>query len=183
MSARHAIVLTCRNASSDPVKALWQRAGELLEAFPSMERQGYPPHLTLVICDGTAPEGLTDTIRQSFADAPPCRITFDGIRRFSTVPNVLWLHPSAQTPLHDLHGMTFSLIVAEGCDPLYQPARWEPHCTLATGVLPGRKADASRLISEPFAAFEVLFDHIELVSLPSVDVIASVPLRAAPRGA
>ena len=143
-----------------------------------MEAQGYPPHLTLVICDGAAPVDLADTLRQAFAGAAPYRITFDAVRRFPTAPHVLWLHPRERPQLRDLHATAYSLIASEQCDPHYRPDRWEAHCTLATGVLPERDADARRLLSEPFAPVEVFFDQIELVSLPSVQAVCSVTLTA-----
>ena len=143
-----------------------------------MENPAYPPHLTLVISDGPVPDGLGWTLRRDFAGSAPCRITFDAICRFPTAPHVLWLRPDEQTQLHDLHATACSVVAPDRCDPLYLPAQWQPHCTLATGVLPDREAEARRLICAPFAPLEVLFDWIELVSLPSVDVIASVALTA-----
>lgn len=164
-----AISLSSNNISAERVRQFWRDFGSL-EDTPSMSRLGYPPHITFVVWDEGGTSTATDLIKSVFRKTPPVRLTFDQVRCFEADPLVIWAAPSSPEELFAFHAALHRQRDFQSCHAHYRPESWVPHCTLAMEIAPDNRQRAIELASQPITPFEVVFDAVDWVSFPPVDV-------------
>ena len=172
-----AITLSANNATADAVRRLW-RVVSTFEDEPSMERIGYSPHITLGIWHHADTEEIGQAVHKVFESRSAFRVTFDRLRHFDVEPLVLWAAPRDVTGLRALHGDVHTRLDVERCHELYRPEAWIAHCTLGTHIAPDRRDAALAFASRPLQPFEVVFDRVDWVSAPTVEVMGQFPLGA-----
>lgn len=172
--------LVAANATAWHVERLWDAAAPF-ETAPSMRALGYPPHLTLAIYD--APEVASGTVRAATIHvaglAASLHLSFARLSVFDGEPLVIWAAPEPEEDLRRLHRTLHAKIDPALCRPYYRPGQWIPHCTLATQVASERRAEALRFVSTFEGPVEVVFDRIEAVTFPPVEVIEARRLEPA----
>lgn len=87
------ISLVADNASSLPVRALWERVEEL-EDTPSMAALDYPPHITLAIYDEIDLEQVQQATSLAFNQQKVIQLRFESLSSFDNMPLVLWAVPN-----------------------------------------------------------------------------------------
>lgn len=140
------------------------------ESEPSIPALGYPPHLTLARYPEIATHLLLDAVRE-FRGEKPFPITFDRISIFEVDPVVLWLSPRREPRLLGIQARIHDLISVDLCDPYYRPKQWTPHMTLAMAIDRKRRKEALEFAARSIEPFELLFDRVDCVSAPPVQVL------------
>ena len=103
-------------------------------------------------------------------------IAFHRIRWFVGPPLVLWAEPVASSTLRKWHAAISAAIDPAHCRPHYRPGAWVPHCTLGQRIATERSADALAFANSFDRRIEVVFDVIDCVSFPPVQIIAQQEL-------
>ncbi|WP_193171549.1 2'-5' RNA ligase family protein [Nisaea nitritireducens] len=165
----HAISLSSNNVSADRVRQLWRDFGSL-ENAPTMSGLDYPPHITFAVWDESNTSTAEGLIRSVFGGMSPIRLTFDRIRWFDTDPLVIWAAPSSPEELFAFHVALHRQRYFQSCRAHYRPESWVPHCTLAMDVAADNRQQAIELASRPITPFDVVFDAVDWVSFPPVDL-------------
>ena len=118
------------------------------------------PHITLAAAR-VDPEELPrvrETAAAVAARTRPFELVLDHLGTFGR-SRVLWLGPAPQPALGALQREVDGALVAAGWarafGPHSEPERWQPHCTLAAGLPPGRRGAALRLAAGPAIATSV----------------------------
>ena len=168
-----AINIRADNASAREVERLWDQVAAF-EDEPSMRALSYRPHLTFAIYD--SPEITEKTaweamLRSAVSEAQ-VRIEFRRIRWFVGPPLVLWAEPAASEALARWHASVSAAIDPTHCRPHYRPRAWTPHCTLGTRITDERRGDAIAFARSFDRSITVLFDVVDCVVFPPVQVVA-----------
>lgn len=92
------------------------------------------PHITLCICDDADLGEMEACVRRLAEETPPMPIGLASIGVFPGDTNVVFLAPIVNEELLDMHQRLHSQVKSFSDSPwvLYTPARWVPHCTLAS---------------------------------------------------
>ena len=164
--------------ASGEAEAFWQRVDEAaaFEATSSIRALGYAPHLTLARFDAIDPEPLMKSL-DVFAGAAPVTLTFDQIATFDADPLVLWLKPRPDARLLDLHTRLHAALAGIDGDGHYGPGDWQPHCTIASAVMPEHRAAALDFARQPVEPITMTLDVADALQWPPVTRLASRELR------
>ncbi|MFC5324678.1 2'-5' RNA ligase family protein [Bradyrhizobium oligotrophicum] len=139
-----------------------------------MRELGYRPHVTFAIYD--APEVDVETawrvMRAAVQGDAALRIAFNRVRWFSHPHCVLWAEPEMNPTLSRWHASISAAIDPMLCRPHYRPSAWVPHCTLGTRISDDRRQDAMAFARAFVGRFHVVFDVIDCVVFPPVQIVA-----------
>jgi len=171
----HAIVLKCTDDSAAPVLNLWREASRF-EASPSMRALNYPPHLTFVVYEDVAVSSLVAAAQKAFANVPPLSIGFSGIGHFPNEMLVLWARPADDRQLRRIHRSIHDEIDPALCHEHSRPDRWQPHCTIAMKIPASTAEEALRWAAATPAQFSLIFDAVDCISFPPVEIMREVKL-------
>jgi hypothetical protein len=130
MSACGAIV-TFDPKTEAAVRGLWQVIDDA--GLPSvMLERDYPPHLTLLVCEGMDLEKLRERLPAFVADHPPLPVAFAGLGVFADLVPVAHLPVTKSPALMAFHSAFWELAApfVQGESPYYRPDVWFPHLTL-----------------------------------------------------
>lgn len=165
------INIRCDNASARRIRELWSQCGRL-EARPSMESLGYPPHFTLAVFDHVGEAELVAAV-DGVGSAGSCiPVQFDRIGVFETPDAiVLWAAPSDPAPLTALHHRVHEQIDSPACRAHYRPGAWVPHCSLATAIDKEHRGAATAMVRAGIEPFRVLFDVLDCARFHPVQVL------------
>lgn len=137
----------------------------------------YPPHITFAIYDDVEASTLADVAHAIFAGRSALRVRFEAISSFSASPLIPWAKPADTTELEELHRSLHEQIEPQLCHGHYRPQNWVPHCTLGTAVTDDNRDAALALVEQPLEPFEVLFDAVDCVTFPPVEVQQRINLK------
>lgn len=171
----YAIVLKCTDSSAAPVLNLWQEASRF-ETSPSMQALNYPPHLTLAVYQDIALPLLFAAARNVFDNMPPLSIEFSGIGHFPNEMLVLWARPADDRVLRRILRAIHDEIDPALCHEHSRPDRWQPHCTIAMKIPAGSAERALTWAADAPARFTLVFDAVDCVSFPPVEILRQVKL-------
>lgn len=168
-----AINIRADNHSADEIERLWDQVAAF-EVEPSMRALRYRPHFTFAIYDSPAvnEKAAWDVMLAAVAGETQLRIAFKRIRWFEGSPLVLWAEPAVNETLARIHGAVSAAIDPSHCRPHYRPGAWTPHCTLGIGIADERRDDAIAFAQAFDRSIEVLFDVVDCVAFPPVQIIA-----------
>ena len=172
------ICLSTGHPTAQQIYALWDRVAQFEDAA-SMKATRYVPHITFAAYDDVPEQRLADVARQMVSGLGALRITFTSIQYFDNDPMVLWAAPAVTPELENLHNRVHAQIDPSKSHPHYRPGNWTAHCTLGIAIAPPCRADALAFAAQPIAPFDVVFDRIDWISFPPVQVLGSVPLISA----
>jgi len=168
-----AINLRSDHPSAGEIERLWDEVAAFEDA-PSMRELGYRPHLTFAIYD--APDIDVDRAWTAMRDAArgsaALSIQFSRIRWFAHPKFVLWAEPETNESLLRWHAAIAAAIAPAHCRQHYRPRAWVPHCTLGTRILDARRDDAMAFARSFDRRFTVVFDVIDCVVFPPVQIVA-----------
>lgn len=139
------------------------------------------PHVSLTVCDSVDIPAACHFLDQ-FAEATPSfPISLSSLGFFATVEPVAYLSPKVTPALLALHAEFSAAFagISKGLWDHYSPARWMPHCTIATSIpAHGSPAilDICRSASLPL---DCLVSAIGLVEFRPVTHLHMVPLPLA----
>lgn len=170
-----AIGIVANNDSNERIIELWNKVSEF-EDTPSMLSLNYPPHITFAIYPDIDVAHVCAAVRDVFAYTHQIRVGFDEIRFFDASPLVLWASPKDGFDLSQMHAAIHAKIDPELCDELYRPKQWIAHCTLATAILDVKREAAISFAATIFEPFDVVFDTIEVVEFPPVQIVERIVL-------
>ncbi|MBN8942535.1 MAG: 2'-5' RNA ligase family protein [Rhizobiales bacterium] len=172
----HAITITARNDSGLPIRGLWD-AFARFEPASSMQALNYAPHFTFAIYRDVNPEAVSQAFVDAFSGRPPISIVFDRIAVFDAASPVVWAAPRDASALAGIHAVIHGMVDPAHCHRHYRPRAWVPHCTLATRILPARRAEVLALAAPLAEPFEVVFDVADHLTLPPLTVVEQLHLR------
>lgn len=170
-----AICIAADNDSTAPLRDLWNIVGRW-EKSPSMAAMNYPPHITLAIYDDVELGALADVAFGFFERRAAVRLRFEELGSFSASPLVVWAKPANTAELKILHRSVHERIDPRLCHDHYRPSNWIPHCTLGNAVTDDNRNAALALVEQPLQPFEVLFDRVDCVTFPPVEVQQRIDL-------
>jgi 2'-5' RNA ligase len=113
------------------IRGLWQIIEDA--GLPSiMPGLNYPPHMTLLACDGMDLRELRPRLSQFVAENPPTPIQFHGLGFFGEKRKVIHLAVTPTRALLDFHARFHTLAgpYLTGENSFYLPDSWVPHITL-----------------------------------------------------
>ncbi|GLH75305.1 hypothetical protein SSBR45G_02130 [Bradyrhizobium sp. SSBR45G] len=168
-----AINLRSDHPSAGEIERLWDQVATF-EDVPSMRELGYRPHLTFAIYDSPEIDAATAwrAMREAVEGAPALSIQFNRIRWFSAARFVLWAEPEMNESLLRWHAAIAAAIDPVHCRDHYRPGAWTPHCTLGTRIMDGRHDDAQAFARTFDRRFSVVFDVVDCVTFPPVQIVA-----------
>lgn len=128
----------------------------------SMLDIGFPPHVTLVVCDTLRTDVAIAALDSIFENVDQMAVTLSGVTTFGSGSGALY---AALAPSPDLMRLQAKAADAIGeiCRPHYQTGSWTPHCTLATGVDDARLDRAKTIIARNWRPLTGVFEAVALV--------------------
>lgn len=171
-----AVGIASNNESNIHILNLWDKIGKFEES-PSMRSLEYPPHFTFAIYHNIGSRELREALKGVFKECCQIRITFDEIRFFEASPLVLWASPQNNSELVKLHSAIHAKVDPQLCHEHYRPKTWVAHCTLGTQIQDAYRADALSLVSNTIEPFEVIFDTIDILEFPPVQIAEQLVLK------
>lgn len=168
-----AINIRADNESAGEIERLWDQVAEF-EVEPSMRTLRYRPHFTFAIYDSPAADekAAWDVMQLAIAGETQLRIAFKRIRWFEGSPLVLWAEPEVDEMLVRIHDAISAAIDPAYCRAHYRPGAWTPHCTLGTAITDERRDNAIAFARAFDRSIEVVFDVVDCVAFPPVQIIA-----------
>lgn len=167
------IGITLRSRSDAAGFWQWVDAASALEDESSIRNLGYAPHISLSRYREIDPARLTGAMA-ALDEPKPFRLTFDRLAVFEAEPLVIWLAPCYDQRLAALHRHLHGLVGAvSGHDPHYAPGAWRPHLTVAMSVPATCRKEALAFSARPIEPFDLVFDRIDCVAWPPVQVLDS----------
>ena len=137
------------------------------------------PHLTLTILESdTIPP---DLLRAFANEAQPREILFTSLATFAGDGGVLFLAPTPDDGLLDLHRALYERLRASGLASrrAYQPDVWVPHCTLEKDVAPADLAHAFERLRQAFQPIEGRLVEVGAVRYPPLEAVEIAGLGGA----
>lgn len=139
------IVSLLDDTSARAVRALWdelERVWRLREAARSVPL----PHLSYHVADGYDIPRASEALRRVAMRTPPLTVRVTGLGAFTEIQPVLYLAVERDATLDALHAAIWRELAetdtARDPWPIYAPATWVPHVTLAMGDLTAEKLTA-----------------------------------------
>jgi len=177
-----ALNIRADHGSAREIERLWDQVAAF-EDRPSMRALGYRPHITFVIYESTEVEvdAAWRAMRGAVEGHEALEVQFSRIRWFAAPRFVLWAEPEPADTLLRWHASISAAIDPAHCHQHYRPRAWVPHCTLGTRIMEGRQ-DAAMAFARSFERrFTVVFDVIDCVVFPPVQIVAErkLPLATA----
>ena len=130
-----AIVSALDDPHREMVDNIW---GELKAVFGLQGVTGSTrPHLTYHVADAYDGSTIAGTLTAVARTSPPFTIETHGLGVFHGDDTVLYLHVSPSPTLAEMHSRVRDAAspIATAPKPVYAPATWVPHITLAIGDL------------------------------------------------
>jgi len=146
-------IITFDTATEAALRGLWQVIDDA--GLPSnMLAKDYPPHLTILACEGMDMVGLRARLPQFLAANPPMPVPFPGLGVFADLIPVVHMPVTKTASLHALHSTFWEAAepFIERPNPYYQPDVWFPHVTLNREIAleqAGAIIDALLRVSRP----------------------------------
>jgi 2'-5' RNA ligase len=168
-----ALNIRADNVTAGGIENLWDQVG-IFEDEPSMRSLRYRPHFTFAIYDGPEIDAATawSALQQAAAAESQLRISFRRIRWFAGPPLVLWSEPEPDEALSRMHSAIHGIIDSVHCRPHYRPGAWVPHCTLGTRISEAHSGDAVSFARAFRGKFEVVFDVVDCLTFPPVQILS-----------
>jgi len=131
------------------------------------------PHVSLTVSESASVADLADALGGVADDGLP-DLTLSSVGMFTAPAPVLFLGVTPTTELLVLHRRVHDRLVSIGAWlwPLYAPAFWVPHCTVA--MRPRSLADAAALFATAPLPIEARAVAIRVVEVPTGKVLAEV---------
>jgi 2'-5' RNA ligase len=148
-----------------------QKRAAAFEPTASHATLGYPPHMTLAVCEGIDTEAISAIAAEVFAQRPSLRLHFRRVRWFDSNPLILYACPEPTRELDELHALLHHLLKPEFCHENYRPAHFVAHCTLATDIGPDRRADAIAFATAEHLGLRVTFDRGDVLYFPPARIV------------
>jgi len=167
-----AICIVSNNSSNLKIHELWDLVSRF-ENAPSMQALGYLPHFTLGIYPELDVVDILPKFNRVYFPNSPISVIFHELRTFDGPRFVLWASPQKSQQLEKIHQKIHSILDQQNCHKDYRPLKWVPHCTLATDIDIEKRDEALKIASAGFKPFQVIFDRIDFVNFPPVDIIES----------
>jgi 2'-5' RNA ligase len=169
--------------SEAAIQVIWQELAAQKVA-PYMAESGIRPHITLAIyrdIDRDACQALLSSLVQ---DLEPLQLTFSYLGIFTTPSPVVFLAPTVNQQLLDLHKKVNLLLdqVGEEPVPFYLPEKWVPHCTLAVEFEPdqiNRVVEIARRMLLPITGWAT---ELCLIEYPPAQHVFMLPLKPVEEG-
>ncbi len=170
----YALSLLLDDEAAVAIRRQWDRlaADGLSQSMPDL---GYPPHVTLVVCerlDGRAAPVLDGMIRQQ----PAFDFSLTLTETFGPDSGVIYAALAPCETLRALHAQVAG-VVSDTCRPHYQPGHWTPHCTLATGLSAAQLDQARRMFEQHWVSLAGRFVAAELVAIAPITPVKRWPLH------
>lgn len=138
----------------------------------SMRRLGYPPHVTIAVCEErTDREALLDTVRQIAADWCRLPLHCPALGVFPGTPATLFAAPTVTEDLLELHADLLRRLPAQQVHPHYRSGSWFPHITLADDLPAAHVADAMASALEVFQPVAAELVRVDVVHFRPVTVL------------
>lgn len=161
-----AVSLLFNSVIADVVSKRWRRLAEA-GLSSSMVDLGYPPHVTLTVCDHLDAAAAAAALDDVFRRVSQIGVTLTSIATFGPDSGVCYAVLAPSPELRRLHEGVLA-VVGETCRPHYQFGRWTPHCTLAMN-LPARDLERSReLLAHDWRPLAGVFETADLVEFAPV---------------
>lgn len=145
------VVSLLDSASERAVRALWAELAERRGLRAVAQRVPYP-HVSYHIAEGYDLARTEAAFAEVAAHTQPFTVDVTGLGAFEAPEVVLYLAVARNDALDRLHAALWQALagdgVAWGASPLYAPATWVPHITLAQGDL---TSDALHAIQSAWA--------------------------------
>ncbi|MGJ4947222.1 2'-5' RNA ligase family protein [Bradyrhizobium sp. HKCCYLS20291] len=122
------------------------------------------------------PGTVWGAMREAVSGGAALHVRFSRIRWFSHPRFVLWAEPEVDAVLLGWHAAIAASIAPALCHEHYRPGAWVPHCTLGTRIREQRRADAMTFARAFDQSFTVVFDVVDCVMFPPVEIIAQQKL-------
>lgn len=122
-------------ATDRAIRSLWQAIADA--GLPSkMLNLDYLPHLSLMLCEDMAMDGVRRVLPGFLACHAPIELTFPALGVFPGEEGVIYLAPTVSRELLDFHARLWELLepFATRPNPLYRPGVWVPHVTIDLAV-------------------------------------------------
>jgi 2'-5' RNA ligase len=131
------------------------------------------PHVSLTVSEGASVADLVDALGGVGDDGLP-DLTLSSVGMFTAPAPVLFLGVTPTTELLALHRRVHGRVASIGSWqwPLYAPAFWVPHCTLA--MRPRSLADAAFLLAAAPLPIEARAVAIRVVEVPTGKALAEI---------
>ncbi len=144
-----------------------------------MRRLGYPPHVTLAICeDGTEQATLVEAVRRTATDWPRLNAACPALGAFSDPPIALFLIVTPTETLLRQQAALCQALPEDRLHPHYQPGIWLPHITAADDLQTARVSTAMAVAAANFQPFTACFTQLEVVRFRPVRVLWNAALKA-----
>ncbi len=116
------------------IRRLWQVLEDA--GLPSaMLGLNYHPHMTVLLCDDSDVDELSQKLPEFIAIYPPISVNFHSIGIFNGPDGVVYLAPTVDRALLDFHAELWRILEPHTRNPVeyYRPGIWVPHVTLDMG--------------------------------------------------
>lgn len=162
--------------SAAQVEAIWT-AFTQRGISNSARRLGYPPHVTLAVCDDKADQAkLAESVRSRAAAWSSVGVTCAALGVFADPPVTLFLVVTPTQPLLKMQADLCQALPQEQLHPHYHPGSWLPHVTVADDLQPARVPAAMAAACAAFRPFAATLFQVDLVRFRPVKLLWQAPL-------
>lgn len=175
----HAIEMFFDPASDARIRDIWRELAPL--SSPSMMELGSRPHVSLAVCDSADIPAVCRLLDRFAESTAPFPILLSSLGLFAAADPIAYLAPKVTRGLLSFHADFFAEFetVTSNCWPHYDPCRWLPHCTLATGILPQDLGPVFEICRAAHLPIECTVTEIGLVEFRPVKQLHAAPLSGA----
>jgi len=165
-------------ASESRIRELWSQFA--LFGSPFMRDSGVRPHITLFACDSVDVTAVSSMLDRIAATTSAFQVSLASFGLFPAPLPVAFLAAKVTWDFLELHRRLFveCSALATGCNPLYSPEQWIPHCTLAPELPPQHLQLALGACRDFGLPFPCLVSEIGLVEYWPCRQLYAKPLRA-----
>lgn len=168
-----ALCLRFGHTTAQAIERIWQ---DLANANVStdMLRQGYPPHLTLLLMDDAAPAAAFVPELERLSLVAPPSLTLGEPRHFPQSEVVYLSCAGDLVALFELQRLAANVVPLDAIHEHYRPGAWTPHVTLQTTGDTARSLEIARAnwrsphVATPAALDALTFSPIEVVGSVSL---------------
>ena len=165
--------------TDDAVYAVRERVRAL--GVPLPDRPPHRPHFSLSAARVPRAElaAVVDVAAEVAARHEPVAVTLSEVGRFDPA-GALWLGPSANRGLTELHAAGYAALRHAGLPPAFgersAPGHWVPHCTLATRVATPRLRELHAALASEYQPVRGIVDALAVILVGGQGDLAHLPL-------
>ena len=150
--------------SEQVLRAVWQELRRKGLLSPDLQHDA-KPHISLSVCDELGSPVIHQIIDEFCSVHKPFSLMMGFIGTFISNENVVFVAPNMTEELRQIHRDFHDRLrsVQMSVWEYYLPDKWQPHCTMATGIPESAYMEAFETVRSSFRPLMVTIESVGLI--------------------